>query len=132
MPNTYAQIYIQIVIAVKYRENLIFEDNREELQKFITGVVQKRDQKMLSIYCMPDHSHLFIGMKPDISISGLVRDFKTASSKFINSQKWFKHKFNWQTGFGAFSYSRSHIDRVAKYIQNQERHVIQIRWMSPS
>ena len=122
MQNTYSQIYIQIVFAVKGRENLIEEKNRCELQKFITGIVSKRNQKMLAIYAMPDHVHILIGMEPDISISDLVRDIKAGSSKFINDSKWINGKFNWQQGFGAFSYSKSHLDNVIKYILNQKEH----------
>jgi putative transposase len=122
MPNTYSQLYIQIVFAVKYRENLIKKENREELHKFITGIVSNRKQKMLAIFCMPDHCHILVGMKPDIAISDLVRDIKAGSSKFINEKEWIKGKFNWQEGFGAFSYSQSHVDRVIKYILNQEEH----------
>jgi putative transposase len=122
MANTYSQIYIQIVFAVKGRENLIAKENREELHKFITGIVSNRDQKLLAIFAMTDHVHIFVGMKPSISISDLVRDIKAGSSKFINDSKWIKGKFNWQEGFGAFSYSRSHIDNVVKYILNQEEH----------
>ena len=95
---------------------------REELQKFISGIIRKRGQKMLSIFCMPDHTHILAGMKPDISVSDMVRDVKAGSSKFINDKKWVKGKFNWQTGFGAFSYSKSQIDTVVKYILNQEVH----------
>ena len=122
MPNTYSQIYIQIIFAVKGRENFVSKNHREELHKYITGIVQNREQKMLSIFCMPDHTHLLVGMKPSISISDLVRDIKAGSSKFINDNKWIKGKFNWQEGFGAFSYSRSQIDTVIKYILNQEEH----------
>jgi REP element-mobilizing transposase RayT len=122
MPNTYTQIYIQIVFAVKGRENLISKSHREELHKYITGIVQKREQKMLSIFCMPDHTHLLVGLKPLIAISDLTRDIKAGSSNFINDKKWVKGKFNWQEGFGAFSYSRSQIDTVIKYILNQEEH----------
>ena len=122
MPNTYTQIYIQIVFAVQGRANLISKNNREELHKYITGIVKNREQKMLSIFCMPDHTHLLVGIKPSVSISDLVRDIKSGSSNFINEQKWIQGKFNWQEGFGAFSYSRSQIDTVAKYILNQEEH----------
>lgn len=122
MPNTYSQIYIQIIFAVKGRENLISKNNREELHKYITGIVQKREQKMLSIFSMPDHTHLLIGLKPSIAISDLVRDIKSGISNFINEKKWIKGKFNWQEGFGAFSYSRSQIDDVIKYILKQEEH----------
>ena len=122
MPNTYSQIYLHIVFAVKGRQNLIRVEIREELHKYITGIVTNRDQKLISIFCMPDHSHLLIGLKPSIAISNLVRDIKAGSSKFINDRKLVKGKFNWQEGFGVFSYSRSQIDTVIKYIQNQEKH----------
>jgi putative transposase len=122
MPNTYSQIYIQIVFAVKGRENLISKIHREELHKYITGIVQNRGQKMLSIFCMSDHVHLLVGIKPSITISDLVRDIKAGSSNFINQQYYVNGKFNWQEGFGAFSYSKSQIDTVIKYILSQEEH----------
>ena len=122
MPNTYTQLYVQIVFTVKGRANLISSNNREELHKFITGIVSNRNQKMLAIYAMPDHVHILVGLKPNISISDLVRDIKAGSSKFINDSKWINGKFNWQEGFGAFSYSKSHLDNVVKYILNQEVH----------
>jgi putative transposase len=121
MANTYSQVYIQIVFAVKGRQNLIAKENREELHKFITGIVTNREQKLLAIFAMPDHVHILVGMKPSISISDLVRDIKAGSSKFINDSKWIKGKFNWQEGFGCFSYSKSSIDNVVKYILNQEQ-----------
>lgn len=122
MPNTYTQIYIQIVFAVRGRQNLIARQHREELHKYITGIVQGREHKMLAIFCMPDHIHLLIGLKPRMAISDLVRDIKAGSSNFINDQRWITSKFNWQEGFGAFSYSRNQIDHVIKYILNQEEH----------
>jgi putative transposase len=90
MPNTYTQIYIQIVFAVKGRQNLIAKQNRDELHKYITGIVQNREQKLLSIFAMPDHIHLLVGLKPTIAISDLVRDIKAGSSKFINDNNWKK------------------------------------------
>lgn len=122
MPNTYSQIYIQIVFAVKGRENLISSRNRDELQKFITGIVTNRNQKLLAIFAMPDHVHILVGMQPSISISDLVRDIKAGSSKFVNDSKWINGKFNWQEGYGAFSYSKSQIHNVVNYILNQEEH----------
>ena len=122
MPNTYSQIYIQIVFAVKGRQNLISKNNREELHKYISGIVQSREQKMLTIFAMPDHAHILVGMKPNLSISDLVRDVKAGSSKYINDSKWIQGKFNWQEGFGAFSYAKSQQDMVVKYILNQEEH----------
>jgi len=122
MANTYTQIYIHIVFAAQGRNNLIPKSIREELHKYITGIVQNRNHKMLAIFCMPDHTHVLVGMKPDISISDLTRDIKAISSKFINDNRFLKGKFNWQVGFGAFSYSKSQIDSVIKYILNQEQH----------
>ena len=122
MANTYSQLYVQIVFIVKGRDRLISKNNREELHKYITGIVQNRGQKLLAIFCMPDHTHLLLSLKPSISISDLVRDIKAGSSNFINEQKWVKGKFSWQEGFGAFSYSRTEVDRVVKYILNQEEH----------
>ena len=122
MANTYSQVYLHIVFAVKGRQNLIRAEIREDLHKYITGIVTNRDQKLLSIFCMPDHTHLLVGLKPSISISDLVRDIKAGSSKFINDKKLIRRKFSWQEGFGVFSYSRSQIDTVIKYIQNQEKH----------
>ena len=122
MANSYSQIYIQIVFAVKGRQNLIKIEHKEELHKYITGIVKGKKQKMLAINCMPDHTHMFIGFTPDMKISDLVRDVKSISSGFINEKKFVKGKFNWQHGFGAFSYSHSHIDRVVKYVLNQEEH----------
>jgi len=122
MANSYSQIYIQIVFAVKGRQNLIKIEHKEELHKYITGIVKGKKQKMLAINCMPDHTHMFISFTPDMKISDLVRDVKSISSGFINEKKFVKGKFNWQHGFGAFSYSHSHIDRVVKYVLNQEEH----------
>lgn len=122
MQNTYTQIYIQIVFAVEGRQNIIPKSKREELHKYITGIIQNRKQKMLAIYCMPEHTHILLGFKPSILLPGLVRDIKAGSSKFINDNNWLRGKFNWQNGYGAFSYSRSQIDDVIKYILNQETH----------
>lgn len=122
MPNSYTQLYIQIVFAVKGRKSLIAKENREELQKYITGIVQNRGHKMLAIYCNPDHVHIFIGLKPTQSVSDLVRDVKASSSGFINEKGWVKGKFSWQEGYGAFSYSGSSLDNVINYILNQEEH----------
>ena len=122
MANTYSQIYIQIVFAVKGRQNLIRNEHKEEIHKYITGIVKNKNQKLLAINCMPDHTHIFAGLKPDIKISDLVRDVKSFSSGFINEKRFVKGKFSWQLGFGAFSCSQSHIDKVVKYVLNQEEH----------
>jgi len=122
MANTYTQIYIQIVFAVKGRQNLILKENREELHQFITGIVSNRNQKLFAVFAMPDHVHILVSMNPALSVSDLVRDIKAGSSKFINEKGWINEKFNWQEGYGAFSYSKSSVDSVVKYILNQEEH----------
>jgi len=122
MANTYTQLYIQFVFAVQGRQNLLPPSHRDELQKYITGIVQHRKHKMLAIYCMPDHTHILVGLNPVTSISDLVRDIKSISSGFINEKNWIRGKFNWQEGYGAFSYSRSQLDSVIKYILQQEQH----------
>lgn len=122
MANTYTQIYIQIVFAVKGRQNLISKENREELHRLITGIVSNRNQKLFAVFAMPDHVHILISMNPTMSVSDLVRDIKAGSSKFINEKRWMNGKFNWQEGYGAFSYSKSGVDSVVKYILNQEEH----------
>ncbi len=120
MPNTYTQIYIQIVFAVESRQSLISPQHREELHKYITGIVNNRKQKLLAIFCMPDHIHILVGLNPAIAISDLVRDIKAGSSNFINGKNWVRGRFNWQEGFGAFSYSRSQLKAVSDYILEQE------------
>ena len=123
MPNTYTQIYVQIVFAVQGRQNLITENNRAKLEKYICGIVSNKKSKPLAIFCNPDHTHILIGLHPSVSISDMARDVKANSSKWINEQKMIMGKFNWQEGFGAFTYSKSQIDAVATYILNQpERH----------
>ncbi|WP_291720916.1 IS200/IS605 family transposase [Bernardetia sp.] len=122
MANVYSQLYIQIVFAVKGRKSLIKESFRVELQKYITGVVQAKGHKLLAIYCMPDHTHLLIGLKPNLPISELVQDVKTSSNKLIKDKKFLQTKFEWQKGYGAFSYSKSALDNVVKYILNQPEH----------
>ena len=122
MANTFSQIYIQTVFAVAVRQSLIRPDFKEELQKYITGIVRKKNQKLIAINCMPDHAHLLIGLKPSIALSDLIRDVKSDSTEFINRKRWIRGRFNWQEGFGAFSYSHSHLDPVIRYIHNQEKH----------
>ena len=122
MANTFSQIYLQFVFAVKHRQCLIPGENKEELHKYITGLVQNRKAKMLAVHCMPDHIHLFVGFKPVMSISDFVKEIKVESNEFINNKNWVNKKFNWQDGYGVFSYSHSHIDTVVKYILNQEKH----------
>lgn len=122
MPGTFSQIYIQIVFAVKGRESLIQTSWEEEVYKYITGIVQNQGQKMLAINGMPDHIHFFIGMKPSCCLSDLVREIKKASNDFIKEKKFIKFKFQWQEGYGAFSYSHANLDNVINYIMNQKEH----------
>lgn len=122
MANTYTQLYIQFVFAVKKREALIPKQHKEEIHKYITGIITKRGQKLLAIHAMPNHIHIFIGFKPNIKISDLVRDIKTASSQFIREKKYTPFQFSWQKGYGAFTYAHSQLDAVCRYIQNQEQH----------
>lgn len=122
MPNTFTQVYIQIVFAVQSRQNLINKDFKDEVYKYISGIISNKDHKLIAINGMPNHIHIFIGMKPKESISDLVRDIKRGSSNFINSKNWIRGKFNWQVGYGAFSYGHSQINKVVQYIQTQEKH----------
>ena len=122
MANTYTQIYIHVVFAVQGRQNLIRPEHKDELQKYMTGIVSRQNQKLIAINNMPDHFHLLIGQKPTIALSDLVGDIKSGSSGFINDRRWVPGKFAWQEGFGAFSYSHSQLTTVIRYIQNQEKH----------
>jgi putative transposase len=122
MPNTYTQLYIQFVFAVKWRESLIQASWKDELFKYITGIVQNNKSKLLAINGMPDHIHIFVGYKPSVPIPDLIKDIKIASSLWINDRKLANGKFNWQEGYGAFSYRLRDIDEICKYIHNQESH----------
>jgi putative transposase len=122
MPGAYSQIYIQIVFAVKGRENLISNNWKSELYQYIAGIIKGKGQKSIIVNGMPDHIHIFVGLRPAIVIADLTRDIKNNSAKFINDHQWVKRKFSWQEGYWAFSYSHSHIERVYNYIANQERH----------
>lgn len=122
MANTYTQIHVQFVFAVKFRNGLIHASFKEELYQYISGIIKANNHKLLAINGMPDHLHVFIGMRPTQSISDLLQDIKGSSSKWINEKKFLKVKFEWQEGYGAFSYSKSHVKNVIKYIQNQENH----------
>jgi putative transposase len=122
MPNTYTQLYIHLVFAVKARQSLIHRAHKNELQKYITGIVRNKKHKMLAIENEPDHIHILVGLKPDQAISDLVKEIKASSSLWMNEQPWMPHHFNWQEGFAAFSYSRSQLDQVIAYIRNQEQH----------
>ena len=122
MANTYTQIYIQIVFAVEGRQSLIQPQHNDELQKYVTGIVSGQRQKLIVVNNVPDHMHLLVGLKPDLALSDLVRDVKANSSKFINEKRWVAGRFSWQESFGGFSYSRSQLGAVIRYIENQQKH----------
>ena len=122
MAGTFSQIYIQVVFAVKGRENLIGKQWKDELHKYIAGIIKGKEQKPIIVNGMPDHIHAFIGLRPSMAVSDLVRDVKNNSSNFINEKKLVKGKFSWQEGYGAFSYAHSQIETVYNYILNQEQH----------
>jgi REP element-mobilizing transposase RayT len=122
MANTYTQLYIQFVFPVQNRFSLIQPDWKDELYKYITGIVQRNGHKLITINGIPDHIHIFVGYKPHQLIPELLQDIKGDSSRWINKRGLVRQHFQWQAGYGAFSYSHGHIDRVYKYIQNQEQH----------
>jgi len=122
MANTYSQIYIHIVFAVKFRQKLIDKSWREELYKYICGIANNKKQKVYAIGGVDDHIHILISIDPSVSISDLVRDIKVNSTKWINDHNFSHMKFAWQHGFGAFSCGRRDLDQVIAYINNQEEH----------
>jgi REP element-mobilizing transposase RayT len=122
MAGTFSKIYIQIVFAVKYRQKLFQLPWRIEVFKYISGIISNKNQKPIIVNGVDDHIHILVGMKSSLSISDLVRDVKNNSTNFINERKWMPNKFNWQEGYGAFSYSPRDIDSVYNYILNQEEH----------
>ena len=122
MADTFSQIYIHLVFSVKGRQNVIHKTWREELFKYVSGIINGRDQKLFAIGGMPDHIHILISLRPNYLVSELVNSVKTNSSKWINSRGFVKGKFYWQEGYGAFSYGQSQLDYVIQYINNQEQH----------
>ncbi len=122
MANTYTQIHLQMVFAVQNRQSLIQKEWQEELYKYITGIVQNNNHKMLQVNGMPDHIHLLIGMRPSQSLSDLMKRVKGDSSEWINKKGFTRNRFSWQAGYGAFSYAKSQVPKVIRYIQHQEEH----------
>ncbi len=122
MAGTYSQIYIQSVIAVQGRTNLLKKSFRDEVCKYMAGIIKNKGQKPIIINGVEDHVHMFVGLKPAMAISDLMRDIKNNTSNFINDHNWIKGHFSWQEGYGAFSYGHSQIDSIYKYILNQEKH----------
>jgi REP element-mobilizing transposase RayT len=122
MANTYTKVYLQLVFSPLGRGNFITQNHKEELQKYSTGIIQNRKHKLLAINFLKDHVYILIGYHIIQPIPDLLRDIKADTSKFINDKKWIPGHFQWQDGYGAFSYSQSQIDSVIKYINNQEEH----------
>ncbi|MEW6703098.1 MAG: IS200/IS605 family transposase [Bacteroidota bacterium] len=129
MSNTYTQIHIQIIFSVQYRKAMIDNIWKDELYKYITGIIQTQRHKLVIINGVADHVHILIGYRPHQSLSDLVQDIKGSSSKWINEKKFTRSKFEWQEGYGAFSYSHSHLSKVINYIKNQEQHHKKITFM---
>jgi len=122
MANTYHQLYVQTVFPVKYRKALIHPDWKSELQAVIGNLINENGCKTLIVNGMEDHIHCFFGLKPSTSISDVMKSVKAKSSKWINESGYLGRRFEWQKGFGCFSYSHSHVDAVYQYIKNQEKH----------
>ena len=120
MANTYTQLYVHIVFSVKGRQALIPERHKAELHKYITGIVSNKKQKLIQINSMPDHIHILVGITPDAALSGLVKDIKVNSTRFMNQKRWTVGQFAWQEGFGAFSYSHSQIPEVAANVKQRQ------------
>ncbi len=122
MAGTYSQIYIQVVFAVKGRQNLLKKEWRDEVFKYMSGIIKNKGQKPIIVNGVEDHVHIFIGLKPSAALSDIIRDVKNNATNFINENKWVQGKFNWQEGYGAFSHSHSQVENVYHYILNQEQH----------
>jgi len=122
MAGTYSQIYIQAVFAVNGKQSLIGNQWKDDVHRYISAIITAKGQKAIIVNGMPDHIHVFFGLKPSMAVSNLLRDIKNNSSKFINERNLVRGKFSWQEGYGAFSYSRSHIHHVYNYILRQEEH----------
>ena len=121
-PGVFTQLYIHIIFAVKYRNRLLKEEYRPEIFSYMSGIATNMKHKSIIINGVSDHVHVFLGFNPAVSISDTVYELKRSTSLFINGKKWFRHDFNWQEGYGAFSYSRSHLENVYNYVKNQEQH----------
>ena len=122
MANTYTQLYAQLIFSPEGRQNLIQERIKNDVYKYVSGIIKNKNQKLMAINGMPDHVHILIGFSPDIALSVLVRDIKSSTTNYINEQKFIAGKFSWQSGFGAFTYNKSQVMKVVSYIQRQEEH----------
>jgi len=122
MANTYTQCYFHLVFAVKNRDALIKKTWKDELEKYISGIIQNNKHKLLAINALPDHAHIFIGYNVNQLIPVLVENIKTSSNLWIKNSKKTLFKFEWQKGYGAFTHSQSQLDTVVKYVLNQDKH----------
>ena len=122
MANTYTQLYFHVVFSVKGRQKLIAKKWKDELYKYITGIITNKHQKLLAINGVEDHIHILIGTKPTCNLSDLVRDIKSNSSKWVNELNLTQKKFQWQSGFGAFTLGHSQLGTIINYIERQEEH----------
>ena len=122
MANTFSQLYVQMVFAVKNRQSLILGENKDKIEKYIWGIASNIKCKPIAIYCNPDHTHLLVSIKPVVCIANAIRDIKSFSSRYINENRLMSKRFEWQTGYGTFSYGQSQINQVKTYIDNQYHH----------
>ncbi len=122
MANTYTQLFVHFVFAVRNRSSIIMDNWQGLLYKYIAGIIEKQGHKLFSINGMPDHIHILVSMKPTQSPSDLVYHIKRSSSLWINENKFVKGRFSWQEGFGAFTYGKSQVPEISKYIENQKEH----------
>jgi len=122
MANSFTQLYVQMVFAVKNRQSLILAENKDKIEKYICGIATNIKCNPISIYCNPDHAHLLVSIKPVVCIADAIRNIKSFSSRFINENRLTNKHFEWQTGYGAFSYGQSQIDHLKEYIANQHYH----------
>jgi REP element-mobilizing transposase RayT len=122
MANSFTQLYVQMVFAVKNRQSLILPENKDKIEKYICGIASNVKCKPISIYCNPDHVHLLASIKPVVCIADVIRDIKSFSSRYINESHLVREHFEWQTGYGAFTYGQSQVDTVKAYIANQYNH----------
>ena len=130
MPNTYTQLYTNLVFAVINRQSLILPSFREEIERYMTGLLQNKKYKLLTIYLMPDHAHILVGQNPALALSDTVQVLKVETTNFIKAKKFTPFKFQWQEGFGAFSHSGSELENVVPYILNQPEHHKKITFKS--
>lgn len=122
MANTYSQIHLQFVFSPKFRASLITHEWEIELYKYISGITARNKHKMLAINGMPDHMHFLVGFGTHQSVADFMQDVKADSSQWINNNKFCISRFEWQSGYGVFSYSKSQVPKVIQYIQNQKEH----------